>query len=156
MVKIDGWAMICWRGTALDRQGLIGGTTSHTLTINREMIEKASATSSRAREYLPGLTDWSLQVERMVLVDDTDVSVTDEIGDLKAGTVINTCILIGLDYYVGSAIIESVSVNAPLRGKATAQISLRGTGALQGVDLANDGFTYTFPMAFDAALSVTE
>ncbi len=154
MAKIDGWAMICWRGTALSRDGLIGGTTSHTMTLNREMIEKASSVNSRAREYIPGLSDWSLSVERMALMGDTDVSVTDEIADLKAGNVIGICTLIGQDYYVGYAIIESIEVNAPLRGKATARIGLRGTGALSVIDLPNDGFDYTFPIAFNTALAV--
>lgn len=153
-VKIDGWAMTCWRGTALTRTAIIGGTTTHALKLSRDMIEKASATSYR--EYLPGLTEWSVDVERMVLVNDADVSVTDEITDLSNGTVINVCLQIGLDYYVGSAVLERVTVTAPLRGKATAQISARGTGGLTVVDVDNDGFDYALPMAFDVALNESE
>jgi hypothetical protein len=151
-VKIDGWAMICWRGTALNRQALIGGTTSHQLRIGREMVEIAG-THERAREYLPGLMDWSLEVERMVLHVAQGVSVLDEIGTLKQGQKVNVCIQIGLDYYEGDALIESVEVSGPLRGKATARVSMRGTGALLTVELENWGFTYTLPMAFDAALA---
>lgn len=151
-MKIDGWAMICWRGTALNRQALIGGTTSHQLRIGREMVEIAGS-HERAREYLPGLMDWSLEVERMVLHGAQGVSVLDEIGTLKQGQKVNVCIQIGLDYYEGDALIESVDVSGPLRGKATARVSMRGTGALLTVELENWGFTYTLPMAFDAALA---
>lgn len=150
MTKVDGWAMISWRGSALSRDSLIGGTTSHTLSISRDMIEIGSADG--ARNYLPGLSDWSLNVERMTLMNDQGVSVTDEISDLKVGNVIGICTLIGLDYYAGYAEIESVEVSAPLKGKATAHLSLKGTGALSIVDVANDGFDYIFPIAFDAAL----
>ena len=116
------------------------------------MVEIAG-NHERAREYLPGLMDWSLEVERMVLHGAQGVSVLDEIGTLKQGQKVNVCIQIGLDYYEGDALIESVDVSGPLRGKATARVSMRGTGALLTVELENWGFTYTLPMAFDAALA---
>ena len=116
------------------------------------MVEIAG-NHARAREYLPGLMDWSLEVERMVLHGAQGVSVLDEIGTLKQGQKVNVCIQIGLDYYEGDALIESVEVSGPLRGKATARVSMRGTGALLTVDVENCGFTYTLPMAFDIALA---
>jgi hypothetical protein len=72
---------------------------------------------------------------------------------LKTGTMLNVCLQVGLDYFEGDALIEQVSVSAPLRGKATARMTLRGTGALLTVDVENWGFTYTLPIAFNMALA---
>lgn len=116
------------------------------------MVEIAG-NHARAREYLPGLMDWSLEVERMVVHEPQGVSVFDEIGSLKQGQRLNICVQVGLDYFQGEALIESVEVSGPLRGKATARVSMRGTGALLKVDVENWGFTYTLPMAFDIALA---
>lgn len=151
-VKINGWAMLCWQGTTLNRGTMIGGTTNHRLTMGRQMTERASGTQTRAREYLPGLTSWSLDVEKMVLVDSTEgADVKTYAGKLVQGMTMNVCLQIGLDYLEGTVLVESVSIGAPLRGKATATMTLRGTGALTKVDVANWGFTYTLPMAFDMA-----
>ena len=152
-VKIDGWAMLCWQGTVFNRSGMVGGTTNHRLSVDRQMIEKASSVSARAREYLPGLTSWSLEVEKMVLMTDDASDVWQYVEKLKVGTQLGICIQIGLDYYEGTAITDSVDISAPFRGKATARMSLRGTGALTKVDVDNWGFTYTLPMAFDIALA---
>ncbi len=149
--KINGWAMYCWRGDATTQSGVIGATTNHTLSLNRDMIEKASSTT--AREYLPGLIDWSLSTERLIVPDGTDVSVLTEIEDLKAGTEVGVCLLIGMDYYVGTAIIESITLNGPLRGKASASISMRGIGTLAVTQPENFGFDYIFPLAFDTELA---
>lgn len=151
-VKIDGWAMVCWEGTALNRGAMIGGTTNHRLSLGREMIEKAG-TQARAREYLPGLTSWGLDIEKMVLMDSEGSDVWRYVEKLKTGMKLNVCVQVGLDYFEGDALIEQVSVSAPLRGKATARMTLRGTGALLTVDVENWVFTYTLPMAFDMALA---
>lgn len=151
-VKINGWAMLCWQGTALTRGAMIGGTTNHRLTMGKQMTERASGTQTRAREYLPGLTSWSLTVEKLVLVDSTEgADVKTYAGKLVQGMTMNVCLQIGLDYLEGTVLVESVSIGAPLRGKATANMTLRGTGALTKVDVENWGFTYTLPMAFDMA-----
>ena len=153
-VKIDGWAMICWQGILTStRSNMIGGTTNHRLSCGKQMIEKASGTQGRAREYLPGLTNWSIEVEKMVLMVDDASDVWHYVETLKAGVPISICLQIGLDYYEGDTIIENVDISAPFRGKATARMTLRGTGALTKVDLDNWGFTYTLPMAFDMALA---
>ena len=153
-VKIDGWGMICWQGSVTrSLTNMVGGTKNHRLSVGRDMIERASETSSRAREYLPGLSAWGLDVEKMVLMTDGASDVWTYVETLKAGTAMSICLQIGLEYYEGDAIIEKVDISAPFRGKATARMTLRGTGALTKVDVENWGFTYTLPMAFDLALA---
>lgn len=152
MAKIDGWSMLVWKGTSRQRGAMIGGTTRHSLQIQREMVE-VSGVAQEAREFVPGKLTWQIEVEHLVMADDaTHEGVMDEIGMLQAGTKVAVTMQVGLDYYEGTAMVTNVDVSGPLRGKATARCTMAGAGMLTIVDVANDGFDYVFPVAFDAGL----
>lgn len=97
-----------------------------TLTINNELIEKAATADGTVREYLAGLYDWSMSVSGLYALGE-HVSL---IGYLLDGTLLNVGFVIGSETLTGTAYVESIEVNGPLRGKATYNVTLRGSGAL--------------------------
>ncbi len=104
----------------------IGAQRDCTLTINSEMVEKSLSADAVGRGYLPGLYDWDIQVGGLYVLDNTH-SMAEY---LLAGTELTAGIYIGDTLYTGSAYVSSFEATGNVRGKATYNVTLRGTGAL--------------------------
>lgn len=125
--------MICWRGTTLNRETLIGATTSHTLNFWGDVVEVAGSEQGRAREFVADISRWAVDIDRLLLKNDNGLTIGDEVEDLKEGTEVNVTVKIGWDYFEGKALVASATVNGPLKGKTTASVKLSGTGELTAV-----------------------
>lgn len=149
--------MVCWRGTEQTVSGTIGATRSHRLVVTRNLMEVAGTDQGKAREYVPDILEWRIDVERLVIdpsmAETVHVGVADEVTDLQDGTEVNVCIQIGWDFFKGKALISQVGVTGPLRGKETARAVLRGTGGLTRItaDAGSFGrrFAYVFGTLFE-------
>lgn len=126
----------------------IAGSTSSTITIDRNMVEVA-ATSGCAKAYVPGLYSWRGTAEGVIVYNSGDMPHTTDLAKaLTAGTKI-FC-YIGQCYhttndstvthsvemnnhidYVGYAYVESVKLTGEVNGYARYTVSFRGTGELQ-------------------------
>lgn len=140
--------MICWRGTTLSKETLIGATTSHVLNVYGEVTEVAGANQGKAREFKVDVSRWNLDVDRLLLKNDTGLTIGDEVEDLKEGTEVNVALKIGWDYFEGKALVANATVNGPLRGKTTAKVRLNGTGELTMVSADAGAFGRRFAYQF--------
>lgn len=141
--------MTMWRGTRTTRDALIGGAKSHRMRIDRVLAEKSGKTQGRAKEWVPDALKWSVDVERLILSEGAGVTVEQEIQELAAGTAVQAVVLIGLDYYEGSARIVSVETGSPYKGRATARVRLEGTGALTRTNPDNMALDYMLPFGVE-------
>lgn len=144
MIKIDGWAFMCWKGTTEDRQSFFYSATSHTLSMSREMRETSS--DGNARRYYPDKLTWSLKIDKLVALNESGMSPTASVVSMKNGDVFDIAVLIGLDYYSGKAMVTNVSVKAPLKGAASASINLIGCSML--VKSRRDALSYGLSKIF--------
>lgn len=141
--------MTMWRGTRTTREALIGGATSHRMRIDRTLAEKSGKAQGRAKEWTPDAIKWSIAVERLMLSENAGVTVGQEISDLAAGTVVQAVVLLGLDYYEGTARIVSVETGSPYKGSATARVNLEGTGPLTRTMPDNVALDYMLPFGVE-------
>lgn len=114
-----------------------GGTalaysTSHTLNVNMATIDVTSKDSAGWTDILPGLRDWSVDVEGFVALDST--TNYDYLYGLFSG---RTQVMLKLstnvssdDYWHGYAYLTSLSMAAPVEDKITFSASFSGDGVL--------------------------
>lgn len=137
--------MTMWRGTRANPGALIGGAKNHRLNVSRTLAETSGETQGTAREWVPDLLSWRLDVERLVLTQGAGVTVEQEIQELKEGTEVSVVVMVGLDYFEGTARIVNVEVSSPHKGRVTANVSLDGTGALTRTMPDNVALDYMLP-----------
>lgn len=107
-------------------------STSHTLNCNLATIDVTSKDSAGWTDILPGLRDWSIDVEGMVALDST--TNAEYLYTLYSG---RTKVMLKFssnnsadDYWHGYAYITSLSISAPMEDKTTFSASFAGDGVL--------------------------
>lgn len=97
-----------------------------TVNIDSEMIEKASATDGTVMEYLAGRYGWTMQVNGLYALGD-HAGLVDYLQD---GTLLHVGCYIGNEPVTGRAYVETMEVAGAVKGKATYNVTLRGSGEL--------------------------
>jgi len=128
--KINGHDVLVMTGATAGTLTEVAASKDCALNINNQLVEKASGTNGTVREYLAGLYGWTIQVSGLYALG-AHVSL---VGHLLAGTLLHVGFYIGDEQLTGTAFIESMEVGGPLRGKATYNVTLRGSGALTVVE----------------------
>jgi len=115
----------------------VGGTaiaysTSCSITPNMSTIDVTSKDSSGAKDILPGITDWSADIEGIVALDSAS-----NVESLFTAYAARTRVMIkfsgnvsGDSYWHGYAYITSVPISAPMEDKTTFSCSFEGDGVL--------------------------
>ena len=108
--------------------------TSASLSVTRDLRDSTTKSSDGWSESLAGLKSWEMSGDGFVEFTNTD-SNTKNIKELFAQMVASDAAVEvkfsdGTTYYVGSAFITSLSVDAGVEENATYSISLTGNGAL--------------------------
>lgn len=124
--KLNGHDVLVCVGTTSGDLTEVAAQRECTLNIDNQMVEKASATDGSVREYLPGLYGWTMTVNGLYALG-AHVSL---LGHLIAGTLLHIGFYIGEERLTGTAYIETMEAGGPLRGKATYNVTLRGSGDL--------------------------
>jgi TP901-1 family phage major tail protein len=116
----------------------IAGSRSCKLSLSQAVIDVTTKDSNSWKDLLPGLREWSVEVENLV-----DFSVAQGFEQsldvlLSQGT---TLLQIGLDggganfVLQGTAILSSLSAEAPNESEATWSATFEGTGVLAKVSV---------------------
>ena len=132
--KLNGHDVVVAVGTSAGSLAEVAASRDCSLNIDNQLIEKASSTDGTVREYLAGMYGWTMQVSGLYAVG-KHVSL---VGHFLAGTLLNVGFYIGEEQIVGTAFIENMEVGAPLRGKATYNVTLRGSGALAAPEVEEE------------------
>jgi len=111
---------------------LLAYATSHTLNVNVATIDVTNKDSVGWTDILPGLRDWSIDVDGFLAFDSTTnaeylytlVSARTRVMVKLSGAVS------GDDYWHGYCYISSFTLTAPLEDGVTFSASLAGDGAL--------------------------
>ena len=125
--QINGTSLLVYAaGTA------IAYSTSCTVNVNNAMIDVTSKDSEGWTDNLPGLRDWSIDVEGLVALDSSTNAeyISGLVADrtrvmLKFSTNVS-----GDGYWHGYAYVTSFSMSAPMEDKITFSASFAGDGAL--------------------------
>ena len=134
---VKGSSFTMWYGTDEQTTSLIGAASAHDMQLSSDLTEVADAASdTAARSYIAGRTGWSAHVTRLLVAQplSTDTAIPVQADQLIEGSIVNVCLSIGTDYYRGQAVIESLTLNAPLRDTTTADVTFRGVGPLTIID----------------------
>lgn len=124
--KLNGFDVLVMTGESAASLTAVATSRECSVSINKELIEKAATSDGSVREYLAGLYDWSMSVSGLYAVG-AHVSL---VSYLIAGTLLHVGFSLGNETLTGTAYIESFEANGPLRGKTTYNVTLRGSGAL--------------------------
>ena len=130
ITKINGHDVLVMTGATAGTLTEVAASKDCALNIDNQLTEKASGTDGTVREYLAGRYGWTIQVSGLYALG-AHVSL---VGHLLAGTLLHVGFYIGDEQLTGTAFIENMEVGGPLRGKATYNVALRGSGALTVVE----------------------
>ena len=130
ITKLNGHDVLICVGTTAGTLEEVAAQRDCSLSINNQLIEKASGTDGTVREYLAGLYGWTMQVSGLYELG----AHASLVGHLLAGTLLYVGFMLGDEQLTGTAYIESMEVGGPLRGKTTYNVTLRGSGALTVVE----------------------
>lgn len=125
MAKTGNYIIVYRGGTP------IAGVKSNDINADTDLIEVASSTSGKWRQYIAGRSDWSVNVSWLML-SDADMLQLLNVGTtytLKIGgrTAANTNVL------TGQAILKSCKVTATNGNLCTGSFLFKGSGALAPV-----------------------
>jgi predicted secreted protein len=110
----------------------VGHSTSSSININADMIDATTKGSAGWKDVLPGLKDWSMDVEGLV-----DYGQVEGFSECFANVANGTQIVAkfgtevtGDVRYTGNAYVSSLSQSAPMEDVVTYSFTLTGDGAL--------------------------
>lgn len=127
MSKINGTNFLVYADSVA-----IASSKSCTINYNANMIDVTTKDSAGAKEVLPGLTDWSIDVDG--LHDPSGQFSLEDIYDaiyqsleltVKFATTES-----GALYFEGQAYVNKMTLAAPMEDATTLSMSFSGTGAL--------------------------
>lgn len=124
--KINGHDVLIAVGETANTLETVAASRDCSLNINSEMVEVASGTDGTVREYLAGRYDWTMQVEGLYALGD-HAGLVDYLQD---GTLLHVGCYIGNEPVTGRAYVETMEVAGAVKGKATYNVTLRGSGEL--------------------------
>jgi len=124
-------------GTTASNLQVVAASKSCTLSINKEMIEKAP-TDAGFRSYMAGMAEWSISAYGLYAIDGARNIAT----RLLEGTEIYLMFYADTEYisfrvihfvrekYSGKALVQSVQATGSIDGYATYSVQIQGTGKL--------------------------
>ena len=125
-MALNGNTILIYRGATVVAAAPIPGVTSHTVEVNCDTIEKASATQADHKEYVAGRKGWTIDVNCLVL---TAAGIAEPL------TVGNTYYLVNRDRtgstkVVGQAILRQCKQTYTRGNLVAGNFSFLGSGAL--------------------------
>lgn len=103
---------------------IIAAAKSCTVSMKSDVIERSSAVSATAKEFVAGRTEWEVSIGHL-LVSDAPYD-----GLLKTGQTFTLSIVIGDVRKVGKAICMAADINASVGSLGTGSAKFKGSGEL--------------------------
>lgn len=107
----------------------VAGQRNATLNMGMEEIDITSKDSQGWHEGLPGVRNWSIDFDGLIIEDDAGLSALEDAYMNKAQVEVQLVTPAGYTYS-GKATLTDFSYDTPYEGEATADGTLTGTGAL--------------------------
>lgn len=123
MAVILGKNIFIYSGTS-GSSPVIAAAKSCTISDTAELIEKASASNPRAKEYIAGRTEWEVTINHLV------VTGNEYQGIIKVGSDFDISVVIGGVRKTGHVICVQAGISGAVGSLATGSVKLKGTGAL--------------------------
>jgi len=115
------------------------GTTSTSLEVAADMIDKTTKDSNAYKEFTRGERSLTISIEGLHDVDENEQSGEVAYDDLVAGTEVTykwgQFAQVGDRYITGSALVESVTIDAPKNEMTTYSVTLRSTGSFSWTEV---------------------
>ena len=105
---------------------IIAAAKSCTISMKSDVIEKASSTSAKAKEFIAGRTEWDISINHLVVTGQS----REYQGIVKVGTDFDISVVINGVRKTGHVICTQADISGPVGSLATGSVKLKGTGAL--------------------------
>lgn len=102
---------------------VIAAAKSCTININYELIEKASSSQQKAREYVYGRYEWDLTVDHLVVSSNEFQGLS-----LAGDTRLLISVVINNVRKKGYVLCPKAGLSAPVSGLATGNVTFKGDG----------------------------
>ena len=116
--------------TTADGLEAVAHCTSASLSVNMDLRDSTTKSSSGWSESLGGLKSWEMSGDAFVDLTSTNASMADCFDALIAGAAVTAVFTVDSETYTGSAFITSVSADAGVEENTTFSVSLTGTAGL--------------------------
>ena len=103
---------------------VIAAAKSCTINIKYELIEKASSTQQRAKEFIYGRYEWDLTVDHLVVSSNEFQGLS-----LAGGSRLLISVVINNVRKKGYVLCPQAGLSAPVSGLATGSVKFQGDGA---------------------------
>ena len=103
---------------------VIAAAKSCTISEKCDLMEVASASNQKSKEFIAGRTEWEISISHLV------VSSNEYQGMLKVGTSFTISVVINSVRKTGTAICNQADIGGAVGNLATGSIHLKGTGPL--------------------------
>jgi len=103
---------------------VVAGAKSCVISMQCDLLEKASATNQSSKEFEPGRTEWEISISHLV------VSSNEYQGMLKVGTKFSISVVINNVRKTGTVICQHSDIGGAVGNLATGSLRLKGTGPL--------------------------
>jgi hypothetical protein len=102
---------------------VIAAAKNCTININYGLIEKASSTQQKAKEYVYGRYEWDLTVDHLVVSSNEFQGIS-----LAGGTRLLISVVINGVRKKGYVLCPKAGLSAPVGGLATGSVTFKGDG----------------------------
>ena len=102
---------------------VIAAAKSCTININYELIEKASSSQQKAKEYVYGRYEWDLTVDHLVVSSNEFQGLS-----LAGGTRLLISVVINNVRKKGYVLCPKAGLSAPVSGLSTGNVTFKGDG----------------------------
>ena len=102
---------------------VIAAAKSCTININYELIEKASSSQQKAKEYVYGRYEWDLTVDHLVVSTNEFQGIS-----LAGGTRLLISVVVNGVRKKGYVLCPKAGLSAPVSGLATGSVTFKGDG----------------------------
>ena len=108
----------------------LGGQRGATLNRDKETLDATTKDSSGWRENLPGLKEWSVECDGLIVVDDNAYTILEDAFNEDTPLSVQVAMPSG-QIYEGEVILTSFPIELPYDDLVTYSATLTGSGALQ-------------------------
>lgn len=95
-----------------------------TISSSSDVIEKASSSNAKEREYIPGHTGWEVSINHLVVAN------KEYQGIIKVGTEFDISVVVGTERKTGHVICMQADISGAVGSIATGSVKLKGSGKL--------------------------
>jgi hypothetical protein len=106
---------------------IIAAAKACTISKKSDVMEKASSSNAKAKEFIAGRTEWEISINHLVMAENG----REFQGIIKVGNDFDISVMVGSIRKYGHVICTQADISGSVGGIASGSVKLKGTGELR-------------------------